>query len=60
IQSLAKQPTRIDPDTRLRDAMEIRYSTGDSLLVEDHRQMTGATLDRERYHALLGQHLDDS
>ncbi|WP_144822686.1 choline ABC transporter ATP-binding protein [Marinobacter piscensis] len=60
IESLAKQPTRIAPDTPLRDAMEIRYFTGHSLLVEENGQITGAIGDRELYHAMLGKHLDDS
>ena len=60
IDSLAKQPTRIAPDTPLRDAMEIRYFTGHSLLVEEDDQVTGAIGDRELYHAMLGKHLDDS
>ncbi len=60
IESLAKQPTRIAPDTPLRDAVEIRYFTGHSLLVEENGQITGAIGDRELYHAMLGKHLDDS
>lgn len=60
IESLAKQPTRITPDTPLRDAVEIRYFTGHSLLVEENGQITGAIGDRELYHAMLGKHLDDS
>src|SRR5690554_1953755 len=60
IESLAKQPTRIAPNTPLRDAVEIRYFTGHSLLVEESGQITGAIGDRELYHAMLGKHLDDS
>lgn len=60
IESLAKQPTRIAPQTPLRDAVEIRYFTGHSLLVEENGQITGAIGDRELYHAMLGKHLDDS
>lgn len=60
IGTLAKQPTRIAPDTSLRDAVEIRYFTGHSLLVEEDGQITGAIGDRELYHAMLGKHLDDS
>lgn len=60
IESLAKQPTRIAPETPLRDAVEIRYFTGHSLLVEENGQITGAIGDRELYHAMLGKHLDDS
>ncbi|MBZ0334353.1 glycine betaine/proline betaine transport system ATP-binding protein ProV [Marinobacter sp. JH2] len=59
IDSLAKQPTRIAPNTPLRDAVEIRYFTGHSLLVEEGGQITGAIGDRELYHAMLGKHLDD-
>ncbi|MFV8571721.1 choline ABC transporter ATP-binding protein [Marinobacter sp. SBS5] len=59
IESLAKQPTRIAPGTPLRDAVEIRYFTGHSLLVEEGGQITGAIGDRELYHAMLGKHLDD-
>lgn len=60
IESLAQQPTRIAPATPLRDAVEIRYFTGHSLLVEENGQITGAIGDRELYHAMLGKHLDDS
>ncbi len=60
IESLAQQPTRIAPHTQLRDAVEIRYFTGHSLLVEENGQITGAIGDRELYHAMLGKHLDDS
>ncbi|SOB76455.1 glycine betaine/proline transport system ATP-binding protein [Marinobacter sp. LV10R510-11A] len=60
IEGLAKQPTRIAPDTPLRDAVEIRYFTGHSLLVVENGQITGAIGDRELYHAMLGKHLDDS
>ncbi|MAA64552.1 MAG: choline ABC transporter ATP-binding protein [Alteromonadaceae bacterium] len=60
IESLAKQPTRIAPDAPLREAVEIRYFTGHSLLVEENGEITGAIGDRELYHAMLGKHLDDS
>lgn len=60
IEALAKQPTRIAPETPLRDAVEIRYFTGHSLLVEDRGRIIGAIGDRELYHAMLGKHLDDS
>lgn len=60
IESLAQKPTRIAPNTPLRDAVEIRYFTGHSLLVEEDGQVTGAIGDRELYHAMLGKHLDDS
>ncbi|MGO1502919.1 MAG: choline ABC transporter ATP-binding protein [Marinobacter sp.] len=60
IENLAQQPTRIAPETPLRDAVEIRYFTGHSLLVEENGQITGAIGDRELYHAMLGKHLDDS
>lgn len=60
IDSLFKQPTRIAPETPLRDAVEIRYATGHSLLVEEDGKITGAIGDRELYHAMLGKHLEDS
>lgn len=60
IDGLAKQPTCIAPTTPLRDAVEIRYFTGHSLLVEENGAITGAIGDRELYHAMLGKHLDDS
>lgn len=60
IQELEYLPTRIAAETHLRDAMEIRYITGHSLLVEDNGEIIGAIGDRELYHAMLGKHLDDS
>jgi glycine betaine/proline transport system ATP-binding protein len=47
IESLAQKNTRIAPATPLRDAVEIRYFTGHSLLVEEDGQITGAIGDRE-------------
>jgi glycine betaine/proline transport system ATP-binding protein len=60
IHELGARPTRIAADTQLRDAMEIRYFTGHSLLVEENGEIIGAIGDRELYHAMLGKHLDDS
>ncbi|WP_111497040.1 MULTISPECIES: choline ABC transporter ATP-binding protein [Marinobacter] len=60
IDSLEQKPTCIAPGTPLRDAVEIRYFTGHSLLVEDGGAIIGAIGDRELYHAMLGKHLDDS
>ncbi|MEQ5835553.1 choline ABC transporter ATP-binding protein [Marinobacter sp. NFXS9] len=60
INSLEQKPTCIAPSTPLRDAVEIRYFTGHSLLVEDGGAIVGAIGDRELYHAMLGKHLDDS
>lgn len=42
----------------MRDALQIRYQTGNKLVLHDNQQVVGILGDTEKlYHALLGKNL---
>ncbi|WP_394209510.1 choline ABC transporter ATP-binding protein [Enterovibrio calviensis] len=43
-------------DTSMRHALEIRYHTGQSVLLSDEEKIIGVLSDNDFYHALLGKH----
>lgn len=55
IESLQSRPTMVDADIGMRDAMHIRYQTGQKLLLSEGDRPIGILGDRELYHALLGK-----
>jgi glycine betaine/proline transport system ATP-binding protein len=56
--TLARLPTLVAADTSMRDALNIRYETGHSLIVQDSdKGIVGVLGDAELYRALLGKNL---
>ena len=65
VEALQRQPTLVNADIGMRDALQIRYHTGNKLVLHDeNNQVVGILGDSELYHALLGKNLghasDDS
>ncbi|UFH48912.1 choline ABC transporter ATP-binding protein [Pseudomonas sp. KNUC1026] len=57
IESLARRPTLVHADISMRDALAIRYHTGNKLVLHDDNRVVGILGDTELYHALLGKNL---
>lgn len=58
VESLARVPTLVDSNIGMRDALHIRYQTGNKLVLQDgNNQVVGILGDSELYHALLGKTL---
>jgi glycine betaine/proline transport system ATP-binding protein len=55
--SLNRRPTLVDSNIGMRDALQIRYQTGNKLVLQDGNQVVGILGDSELYHALLGKNL---
>jgi glycine betaine/proline transport system ATP-binding protein len=55
IESLQQRPTVVPSNVGMRDALHIRYQTGQKLLLRDGERLVGILGDRELYHALLGK-----
>jgi glycine betaine/proline transport system ATP-binding protein len=56
IEALAtQQPTVVSAKIGMRDALHIRYQTGQKLLLSDGDKLVGILGDRELYYALLGK-----
>jgi glycine betaine/proline transport system ATP-binding protein len=55
IESLQPRPTLVSADIGMRDALHIRYQTGQKLVLTQGEQVLGILGDRELYHALLGK-----
>jgi glycine betaine/proline transport system ATP-binding protein len=55
IESLQPRPTLVRADIGMRDALHIRYQTGQKLVLTQGAQVLGILGDRELYHALLGK-----
>ena len=55
IESLEPRATLVDADIGMRDAMHIRYQTGQKLVLGEGDRPVGILGDRELYHALLGK-----
>ncbi len=55
IESLQARPTLADADIGMREALHIRYQTGQQLVLGEGDRPIGVLGDRELYHALLGK-----
>lgn len=44
------------PDIDMREAIEIRYHTGNPILLMEENQLVGTLSDHDFYHALLGKY----
>ena len=44
------------PDIAMRDAMELRYASGQPVLLAEHGELCGVLNDKAFYHAMLGKH----
>ena len=51
----AQQATVVNAKINMRDALHIRYQTGQKLVLSDGDRLVGVLGDRELYHALLGK-----
>lgn len=57
VEGLNRGPTLVDSNIGMRDALQIRYQTGNKLVLHDNQQVVGILGDTELYHALLGKNL---
>lgn len=57
VEGLGRGPTLVDSNIGMRDALQIRYQTGNKLVLHDNQQVVGILGDTELYHALLGKNL---
>ena len=55
IEALQMRPTLVNADIGMRDALHIRYQTGQKLVLSEGERLVGILGDRELYHALLGK-----
>lgn len=53
--SLRRVPTLVDVGIGMREALDIRYHTGQKLVLHEHNKVVGVLGDSEMYHALLGK-----
>jgi ABC-type proline/glycine betaine transport system, ATPase component len=57
VEKLKHEPTLVDVNIRMRDALQIRYQTGHKLVLQEQSRVVGVLGDSELYHALLGKNL---
>jgi len=57
VEELGRRPTLVDSSIGMRDALQIRYQTGNKLVLHDNQKVVGILGDSELYHALLGKNL---
>jgi glycine betaine/proline transport system ATP-binding protein len=55
--TLDRKPTLVHSNIGMRDALQIRYQTGNKLVLQEGNQVVGILGDSELYHALLGKNL---
>ena len=55
VEALHGRPALVDVGINMRDALHIRYQTGQKLVLCENGRPTGILGDRELYHALLGK-----
>ncbi|MGE7990057.1 choline ABC transporter ATP-binding protein [Pseudomonas sp. NPDC089554] len=55
VEELGRLPTLVNADIGMRDALQIRYQTGNKLVLQDNDKVVGILGDTELYHALLGK-----
>jgi glycine betaine/proline transport system ATP-binding protein len=57
MEGLHRRPTLVHSDIGMRDALQIRYQTGNKLVLQEGNRVVGILGDSELYHALLGKNL---
>lgn len=55
VEGLGRKPTLVHADIGMRDALQIRYQTGNKLVLQENDKVVGILGDSELYHALLGK-----
>lgn len=55
VELLQRRPTVVHADIGMREALQIRYQTGNKLVLQDNDRVVGILGDTELYHALLGK-----
>ncbi|AMK28963.1 choline ABC transporter ATP-binding protein [Pseudomonas mosselii] len=55
VELLERRPTVVHADIGMREALQIRYQTGNKLVLQDNDKVVGILGDTELYHALLGK-----
>jgi len=55
VEGLGRKPTLVQADIGMRDALQIRYQTGNKLVLQENDKVVGILGDSELYHALLGK-----
>jgi glycine betaine/proline transport system ATP-binding protein len=55
VEGLGRRPTLVHADIGMREALQIRYQTGNKLVLQDNDKFVGILGDTELYHALLGK-----
>jgi len=55
VELLERRPTLVNADIGMREALRIRYQTGNKLVLQDNDKVVGILGDTELYHALLGK-----
>lgn len=55
VELLGRRPTVVHADIGMREALQIRYQTGNKLVLQDNDKVVGILGDTELYHALLGK-----
>ncbi|WP_049276200.1 choline ABC transporter ATP-binding protein [Pseudomonas putida] len=55
VELLELRPTVVHADIGMREALQIRYQTGNKLVLQDNNRVVGILGDTELYHALLGK-----
>ncbi len=55
VELLGRRPTLVNADIGMREALQIRYQTGNKLVLQDNDKVVGILGDTELYHALLGK-----
>ncbi|WP_236183193.1 choline ABC transporter ATP-binding protein [Pseudomonas juntendi] len=55
VEGLGRRPTLVHADIGMREALQIRYHTGNKLVLQENDKLVGILGDAELYHALLGK-----
>ncbi|WP_409277560.1 choline ABC transporter ATP-binding protein [Pseudomonas defluvii] len=57
VEGLGRRPTLVNAGIGMREALQIRYQTGNKLVLQEGNSVVGILGDSELYHALLGKTL---
>ncbi|MBM3112056.1 choline ABC transporter ATP-binding protein [Pseudomonas arcuscaelestis] len=57
VEELGRKPTLVSASIGMREALQIRYQTGNKLVLQEGNTVVGILGDSELYHALLGKNL---
>ena len=57
VEQLGRRPTLVNAGIGMREALQIRYQTGNKLVLQEGNRVVGILGDSELYHALLGKTL---